>query len=242
MRYRVITYTLHKGVGRRGRDILDHAIAALRARQPDVLACQEVFHPPPGEPGQSETIRRALGHVHVFGPNAFYRRGCHGNATFTGLDVVAHTNIDITESFFERRGMLRTRLRAGDGELEVLNVHLSLTPAQRRRQWARLLSTVDQADGLPLLACGDFNDWSGDLDRRARDGGRLRNALWQLDPPQRRTFPSTRPMLPIDRIYYRGLQLIDVRVLHGEPWRTLSDHLPVEATFEVEDPARPPPA
>ena len=25
----------------------------------------------------------------------------------------------------------------------------------------------------------------------------------------------------------------ELRVLHGEPWRTLSDHLPVEATFET---------
>lgn len=233
MRYRVITYNLHKGVGRRGRDILYHAIAALRTRRPDVLACQEVFHPPAGQPGQSDTIRRALGHVHVFGPNAFYRRGCHGNATFTGLDLVAHTNIDITESYFERRGILRTRLGTEHRELEVLNVHLSLTRAQRRRQWARLLAAIDAAEDTPLLACGDFNDWSGEVDRRAREGGRVRNALWNLDPPQRRTFPSARPMLPLDRIYYRGLDLVDVRVLHGEPWRTLSDHLPVEATFET---------
>ncbi len=233
MRYRVITYNLHKGVGRRGRDILHHAIAALRARRPDVLACQEVFHPPTGQPGQSETIRRALGHVHVFGPNAFYRRGCHGNATFTGLDVMAHTNIDITESYFERRGILRTRLGTPERELEVLNVHLSLTRSQRRRQWARLLAAIDAAEETPLLACGDFNDWGGEVDRRAREGGRVRNALWNLDAPQRRTFPSARPMLPLDRIYYRGLELVDVRVLHGEPWRTLSDHLPVEATFET---------
>ncbi len=233
MRYRVITYNLHKGVGPRGRDILHHAVAALRARRPDVLACQEVFHPGGDRPGQSETIRRALGHVHVFGPNAFYRRGCHGNATFTALDVVSHTNIDNTESFFERRGILRTRLRTDADEIEVLNVHLSLTPAQRRRQWARLMASVDRASDLPLLACGDFNDWSGELDRRARDGGRLHNALWDLDRPRRRTFPSTRPLLPLDRIYYRGMRLVEVRVLQGEPWRTLSDHLPVEATFEI---------
>lgn len=230
-RLKVITYNLHKGVGYRGRNSLDEVIDALRERKPDVLACQEVFHPPAGERGQSEHIREQLGHVHVFAPNAFYRRGCHGNATFTSFTVAAHANIDATESRFERRGMLRTRLHHGDGELELINVHFSLTGQQRKRQWAKLFALVQSYGDMPVLVCGDFNDWSADLDRLALNTRVLHNALWALPHPARRTFPSRRPMLPLDRIYFRGLRLLSVEVLRGAPWRDLSDHLPVEATF-----------
>jgi endonuclease/exonuclease/phosphatase family metal-dependent hydrolase len=233
---KVITYNLHKGVDRRGRTSLAAAIAALRARQPDVLACQEVFHAQESADApahlQSDLIKTGLGHVHVFAPNAFYRRGCHGNATFTSFTVAAHQNIDITESYFERRGILRTRLQAA-GELELMNVHFSLTRNQRRRQWKKLFAALEHTEDLPLIACGDFNDWTGDLDRAARGTGILHNALWALPKPYRRTFPSRRPMLALDRIYYRGLRLQSVTVLRGNPWRDLSDHLPVEATFAL---------
>lgn len=229
---KVITYNLHKGLGRGGRSMLEDAALALADRQPDVVACQEVFHPPAGQSGQSETLRSALGHVHVFGPNAFYRRGCHGNATFTGFEVTDHGNIDITESYFERRGILRTSLRHTVGHLEILNVHLSLTRRQRRRQWARLFAAIQACGERPLLVCGDFNDWSSDLDRMALASGAVHNALWSLPKPARRTFPSRRPVLPLDRIYFRGLRLVSVDVLRGRPWNALSDHLPVEAVFE----------
>jgi endonuclease/exonuclease/phosphatase family metal-dependent hydrolase len=228
---RVITYNLHKGVGRGGRQTLIAAVDALQQCAPDVLACQEVFHPPTGQRGQSDQIRKLLNHAHVFAPNTFYRRGCHGNATFTSLAVLAHANIDVTESYFERRGILRTRLRHQDGELELLNVHFSLTRRQRERQWAKLASTVLQASDVPVLVCGDFNDWSADLDRKAMRTGLLHNALWTLPKPARRTFPSRRPLLALDRIYFRGLRLLAIDVLRGPPWSALSDHLPVQATF-----------
>ena len=228
---KVITYNLHKGVGRHGRSSMADLVVALKARGADVLACQEVFHASAGQVGQSEHIRQQLGHAHVFAPNAFYRRGCHGNATFTGFEVASHSNIDITESYFERRGILRTRLQVGERAIDLLNVHFSLTRAQRRRQWAKLFAAMQHDVDVPLVACGDFNDWSGDLDRLARRTGTLHNALWELSKPLRRTFPSRRPMLALDRIYYRGLRLVHVEVLRGNPWRDLSDHLPVEATF-----------
>lgn len=231
-RLKVITYNLHKGVGRGGAQALERAAHALAEREPDVVACQEVFHPPAGQLGQSETLRAALGHVHVFGPNAFYRRGCHGNATFTGFEVTGHANIDVTESYFERRGILRTSLRHEVGPLELLNVHLSLTRRQRRRQWARLFAAIQHCGAHPLLICGDFNDWSSDLDRLAQASGVVHNALWSLPKPARRTFPSRRPVLALDRIYFRGLRLVSVDVLRGKPWDSLSDHLPVEAVFE----------
>lgn len=228
---KVITYNLHKG-RRGGREILVEAALALAARAPDVVFCQEVFHGTDGELAQAQVLTEALGHAHVFAPNAFYSRGCHGNATFTKMPVASSVNVEMTESFFERRGMLCTWLQLRGRPCVTLNVHFSLTGPQRRRQWWKLLEALPADADTPVLAAGDFNDWSGSLDRRAWKTGLLRNALWALPHAERRSFPARTPLFALDRVYFRGLTLRSAQILTGLPWSSLSDHLPVEVVFE----------
>ena len=128
--------------------------------------------------------------------------------------------------------MLRTWLQNGPGPFEVFNVHFSLTTRQRRRQWSKLLAALPEDESTPVLACGDFNDWSYSIDRLARRSGTLRNALWELPLRERLTFPARRALFGLDRIYYRGFRVKSVRVLRDQPWAELSDHLPVEAELE----------
>lgn len=227
---RVITYNLHKG-RRSGRSVLADAAAALRARNPDLLLCQEVFHTSCDAERQSEILGDQLGLAHSFGPNKFYYRGCHGNATFARLPVRRAVNIEITQSFFERRGILHTRLELDDSQLEVLNTHFSLTARQRRRQLRTLLENVPTESDVPIIIGGDFNDWGGALDRLIHRQRDLDNVLRALPKPQRRTFPAARPILALDRIYVRGFEVVEARVLRGEPWDRLSDHLPIEAVL-----------
>lgn len=233
---KVITYNLHKGRTRAGRHMLLEATQALAAREPDLLLCQEVYHGDHESTHQARLLSEAMGHVHEFGPNAFYRTGCHGNATFSRANAVRAVNVNISESLFERRGMLCTWFETGDGPLLVLNVHFSLTGRQRRRQWYMLLQALPGDLSVPVLAAGDFNDWSGSLDRRVQRAGILRNALWDVPRYERPTYPAGRPVFALDRFYYRGLRLASVQVLTGLPWSRLSDHLPVEAVFERNGP------
>ncbi|MHC4512669.1 MAG: endonuclease/exonuclease/phosphatase family protein [Planctomycetota bacterium] len=230
---RVISYNLHKGTRRGQRDFLRSAIEAIAKREPDILLLQEVFHGAEDIVKQCHFVNEVIGHNHFFGPNVFYPRGCHGNATFSRLPIATGVNIDITESLLEKRGILHTELDAGDRAIAVLNTHFSLTGRQRRRQWFKLQHALPSDLGHPTLVCGDFNDWSGALDRRARHHGKLDNALWMLPKRRRRSFPSRRPVVAIDRIYFRGFKARQARVLDGEPWRRLSDHLPVEADLEL---------
>ncbi len=46
-----------------------------------------------------------------------------------------------------------------------------------------------------------------------------------------KTFPSNQPMFLMDRIYYRGINLVDSFCLQRQPWDELSDHLPLYARF-----------
>jgi endonuclease/exonuclease/phosphatase family metal-dependent hydrolase len=58
------------------------------------------------------------------------------------------------------------------------------------------------------------------------------NGAARLTPPPR-TFPAAFPWLRLDRIYQRGFAVRNARVLHGAPWRQLSDHAPLLAELEL---------
>lgn len=227
---RILTYNLHKGRSRRNESILHEAVHAVAERQPDLLMCQEVYHGIADDVAQSHFITARIGHEHVFGPNRSYATGCHGNATFARLPIAGHRNLDVSESSLEKRGILHVDLWDESRAVEVatLNTHFSLTSRQRRRQWFKLLQALPTDPQIPVIACGDFNDWTGSLDRMARRTGLLTNALWSLPRSQRRSFPAHRPLLGLDRVYVRGFTIEAVRVLSGDPWGRLSDHLPVE--------------
>ncbi|TAN28445.1 MAG: endonuclease [Castellaniella sp.] len=58
------------------------------------------------------------------------------------------------------------------------------------------------------------------------------NGHARLTPPPR-TFPAIFPWLRLDRIYQRGFAVRRARVLHGAPWKRLSDHAPLVAELEL---------
>lgn len=136
---------------------------------------------------------------------------------------------------------LATRHPVSDGsELLALNVHALNFDRKGHRfvaQIEELGTRLDEHDG-PVLFCGDFNTWHpARLDHLrhvadihgleevqselggGRTGGatRLGNLLFGVDP-----------QLQLDRIFYRGLRLIDQRWL---PELDASDHVPLHARF-----------
>lgn len=50
-----------------------------------------------------------------------------------------------------------------------------------------------------------------------------------------RTFPAVFPLLRLDRVYVRGLQVKQAVVVHGAGWRRLSDHAPIVADLAFSD-------
>lgn len=59
----------------------------------------------------------------------------------------------------------------------------------------------------------------------------INGAARHTPPP--RTFPAAFPWLRLDRIYQRGFAVRNARVLHGNPWRQLSDHAPIFTELEL---------
>jgi endonuclease/exonuclease/phosphatase family metal-dependent hydrolase len=234
---RLVTYNIHKGREATGatKDDIDRLCRALAAYEADVILCQEVFHDAQGRSSQSAALAHGLGMAAYYAPNAVRLRGHHGNATFTTWPVEHWENFDLSTNILERRGVLYVRAALSSNPLHLFNVHLGLNHRQRRSQLKRiqiLIASLCPRDEALVLA-GDFNDWHGRIDKVIVGDLGLKNALAHLPQPERRTWHARRPLLSLDRIYVRGLVVRRAERLVGEPWRRLSDHLPLGVDLQV---------
>lgn len=235
---RLVTYNIRKGKGASGRSTtaFEQLTHALKSREPDVVLVQEVFHPSEAEEKlqQSKELATRLGMSSFYEPNKHRRVGHHGNATVTRYDIVESQNYDISTNRFERRGALYARLDVGGRPLHVLNVHLGLNQRQRLAQIGMIrdivVSRVPKNEAF--LLAGDFNDWNRYLDPIVMRELGVENSLG-LDLQVARTWPARRPVFCLDRVYVRNLQAHRTTRLIGDPWTTLSDHLPLWVELEV---------
>lgn len=234
--FRLVTYNMRKGKGiRRSRPDLIEISRRLEDLKPDLLLCQEVYHEHSGV-SQSQRIAEEMELLHRYEPNAEYRRGHHGNATFSRFPISRHGNLDISTNRIERRGVLWTRVHFKTGhDLHVFNTHFGLSHRQRTVQAARVGAFVQERAELedPVILAGDFNDWNGRVDPMIESASELQNGMLRLAMGDRTTWSTVRPLFALDRVYYRNLDLLEIQVLKGPPWDRLSDHFPVLATFRT---------
>ena len=156
--------------------------------------------------------------------------------------IVDWENIDISQHPLERRGILHVRIDVPGftQPLHVCCTHLNLLHRHRRHQVSQLASRIREAvpRDCPLIIGGDFNDWrtwvTAELERQIG----VRDAHVHARGRHARTFPAPYPFLALDRIYVRGMEVVDARVLDTPPWRALSDHLGLQATLRRGDGAR----
>lgn len=232
---RLITYNIRKGKGASGRSrtAFRGVSQALRDHGADLVLVQEAFHTRDDDHHQSNELADALG-LHVYyEPNKRRRVGHHGNTTLSRHRATEVSNFDISTNPIERRGALYVKLDTPSGFLHVINVHLGLNQGQRRRQVRWLADIVERMvpRNEALVIAGDFNDWNERMDAVVRQRLEVRNAFGDLaDAP--RTWPAPRPVFKLDRVYMRNLKARGPELLRGEPWRELSDHLPLAVTLE----------
>jgi endonuclease/exonuclease/phosphatase family metal-dependent hydrolase len=101
----------------------------------------------------------------------------------------------------------------------------------RRKQYANLVHYIEEAiaPDVPIILAGDFNDWQGEASECLREAGCRRFSCSIVAGTRQLSGPL--PVLPLDRIYVRGLRVVSAEVLHGRPWSRLSDHLPLTASL-----------
>jgi endonuclease/exonuclease/phosphatase family metal-dependent hydrolase len=243
---RVLSYNIHQGLTVYKRQIaLSMLLKALKA---DIVLLQEVAGVQgPGKKKdrlrqeatsyQLEALADEIWPYHAYGRNSVFSGGFHGNAILSRFPILRFRNIDISIRTMIRRGMLHAELQvpAHETPLHVISTHLGLLQVERQRQVKQLVHYVHKAVPAQgaLLVGGDFNDWRERISKRLHRTLHLDEAFLQLHARHPRTFPSRFPVLPLDRIYYRGARAQSAHRLRGRPWLFLSDHLPLVADFQL---------
>jgi endonuclease/exonuclease/phosphatase family metal-dependent hydrolase len=243
----VLSYNIHKGLAAGNRRHVLHRIREALARSaPDLALLQEIVGEHAGHAQrfpdwsplpQAQFLAAELWPHAVYGRSAVHVHGDHGNAILSKLPIVDWLTLDMSLNRWEQRAILHAVIDTGDPArpLHVCCVHLNLRQSDRRRQVATLVAHVRDTvpEDVPLLIGGDFNDW------RQQAGDVLGAALGMTDVHvavhghAARTFPAWRPLLPLDRLYARGLEIEHAAVLGGADWRGTSDHLALTARLRL---------
>jgi endonuclease/exonuclease/phosphatase family metal-dependent hydrolase len=247
MKFRVLTYNIHRAIGVDRRFRPERIVRIIDNHQPDIVLLQEVDEGAPRsrELDLAHELASDLGFpYHAVGHNVTLRKGRYGNATLSKHPILSERNIDLTIDLWKRRGCQHTAIALKDGagradkRLDVFNLHLGLSAGQRARQ-VELLARSGEMNNLPAgAAClvgGDFNDWRSLLVPFLTQGMNFRSATDSLARGlPLLTYPSFFPRGPLDRIYYRGpLTLLLASRCRLRLSRIASDHLPIIADFEI---------
>ena len=243
MRFRLVTYNIHKGIGgldRRYRP--ERIVETLAAQEPDVVFLQEVDDgvPRSRRHRQVDWLGDALAMPHrAFQGNVTLREGVYGNAILSRFPLHDLRDVELTIPLKKRRRALvahcRLEVEAHSRSLVLANCHLGLAEFERRIQLRRLLDCdpIRQLrNDTAVVAGGDMNDVWGGLGKATLELAGFRSATGPV-----KTFPAFLPLRPLDRIYYRG----GLRVSHAHASRSglarvASDHLPLVADFEWHEP------
>lgn len=221
----VVTYNIHRCVGRDGVTDPSRVVEVLQEIKPDIAGLQEVSVDPKGGPKdrQLDYLRDATGLTSTFAPTRNLGTTLYGNGLLTSGVLRDNQHHDLSVSGREPRAAIDARIDLGGREIAVLVTHIGLDPKERRKQVGQLSNLLSDSPFLILM--GDFNEWRP----RAKYLKPLDDRLGRLFSVPR-TFPTRLPLLPLDRIWVRPpAALLDLRVHRSATARVASDHLPLVA-------------
>lgn len=244
---KILTYNIHKGFGIANfRFVLHQIRSALEKTDVDLIFLQEtqgahakhevnIFNWP--EKSQSEFLAENKWKHCVYGKNALYRHGHHGNAILSKFPFTEWENISVSKHRRASRSLLHAIIKIPKikTRVHVVCIHFALFKNEREKQLATLCTRILEHVPFcePLIIAGDFNDWRGQAENFLETELGFKEAFKTTNGNHAKTFPAWSPKLAVDRIYYRDINLISCRRLKNKPWQTLSDHLPLYAEFTL---------
>jgi endonuclease/exonuclease/phosphatase family metal-dependent hydrolase len=230
---RVATYNVHACVGTDRRHDPNRVASVVGELDADVVALQEFTYPAsvaiesrePVELVTLDSYQCALGPTREIEAR---ETRCFGNALLTRHPILDVHRIDLSMDRREPRGALAATIDIGGTHVHLLATHLGLKVTERRFQVRQLLSYLDSVRHSLVIVLGDFNDWLPGrsavhvLDHRMGQSASLRS------------FPSSRPMLSLDRIWIQPASALRRIFVHTSALaRRASDHLPVVADIDL---------
>lgn len=247
-RLRVVSYNIHKGFSPANRKFTLYGIRdAVSLVEPDILFLQEVLGRHDRHASRLSSWPDISQHDFIaadkwpyvaYGQTATYNHGHQGNAIVSRYPILEYENIDISTNPIECRSLLHVVIDVPgvQGPIHCVCVHLNIFQRGRELQLRRICDRVMQAvgDRAPLIIAGDFNDWQRRASRILVRKLGIHEVFHQRYGDYAKSYPVQYPLLQLDRVYARGLALIDGYPLVGKPWSDLSDHVPLYAELGVD--------
>jgi endonuclease/exonuclease/phosphatase family metal-dependent hydrolase len=232
---RILTYNVHRCLGRDRRLSVDRVSDVISEQEPDVVALQEL-DVNRARTGFVDQVARIAGALAM---NWFYAAALEQNGEQFGNGILSRLPMRLRRTGLlpelprhpgrERRAALWVDLEWDGRYVHFINTHLGLRGRERVIQADALLG----ADWLghpdcagPQILCGDLNSVPGTrayrhLRRRLRDP-----FPWSGWPPG--TFPSSYPLLRLDHVLFNAGWIVhSIRAPRTRLTRLASDHLPL---------------
>ena len=237
---RCATWNVHRALGTDGRvdaaRVVDAISSIFGPLGLDILALQEADEecPPHGRILDVQEIVKRTGLIYAH-DDAHLRWGSEssgflGTVLFLApsLERVHAEVIDLPGHC--HRGAVSVEVARGGSRFRVLSMHLSLFQPLRAVQMRVVGQYLFRRPPMQTIMLGDLNEW--------RPWGGLMFHEWLVGTrfrgPLRRTFPSHRPILPLDRIMTDGNGSVrSMRAIQDAEVTLASDHLPLEAIVTV---------
>lgn len=244
MKLSLLTYNIHKGFSSANQFSLHDMRNALANVNADIVCLQELQgehrkHEKniTGWPEQEqlEFLADEFWPHSVYGKNVEHKHGDHGNGILSKAPIICYENIDISSGIFSSRGLLHAQLHVGQQTLHIMCTHLGLLKSERAEQYEELEQRIKEHVPIneALIIAGDFNDWLQQAEEHLCESLQLQEVFMQLQGKHAKSFPALKPVLSVDRIYYRGLMPLRCEILTAEPWDRLSDHVPLWFEFTL---------
>jgi endonuclease/exonuclease/phosphatase family metal-dependent hydrolase len=253
-RFRVMTYNVHRCIGRGGRDSTEDITRVIADANPDLVALQELDAP---ETDDDEGAHHARDIARSLGMTLLFCRTFRRDVGFYGHALLSRSPIELkratTFAAFRRRGISEPRgaiwARATIGQdgrvIDIVSTHLGVARPERQHQSNELIGETwlgSPEMGPNRILCGDLNAVPRAMTYRriAQRGLRDAQLLPATNKPRRRfslpkpTFPSAFPILRLDHVFVsEPFSVNDVIVPHDAVARRASDHLPLVVDLEL---------
>ncbi|MBS0409814.1 MAG: endonuclease/exonuclease/phosphatase family protein [Proteobacteria bacterium] len=246
---RIMTYNVHRCVGTDGKLDVGRVAEVIARQAPDIVALQEVDVGRARTRGvdQAHELAQRLDMAFHFNAALVIEEERYGDAILTRLPerriksgpLPGHPGHRAFRAL-EPRGALWLAIDIDGAEVQVLNTHLGLVPAEQAAQAAALAGPewLGHADcRTPSILVGDLNAIVGSRALR-RLMARLHDARWMARRKRPSgflaTFPSRMPLVAIDHILVsHGIVVQGMSVPRDALTGVASDHAPLVMDFSV---------
>ena len=224
--FRLATYNIHRSLGVDGEFAPKRIAKVLETLDADILGLQEVgwYHGKGQRINQFDFLREATGYEMVPGLVRDHENACFGNALLTKYPVKSYACINLTIAGYAPRGAIQAILETKVGELQVIVVHLGLTPWERYQQMKKIADLVRHNQSKRTIVMGDFNQWLQHTEASSQITSLLPKQINEL------TFPTRLPVVRLDRMFMSAnIELLKQGTLKDETTKKASDHFPLYA-------------